>query len=377
MAKLLIVDDDVFFNKALEKYFQKAEYEVVTAFTGEEAVSKVKAEAPDLIILDVMMPDMDGFEVCRRLRSDPTTAQLPILMFTAMTQILDKIAGFEAGADDYITKPAQLPEVAARVQALLKRVTRPVAAKARSIGCMGAKGGVGATTVIVNVAVAMAKKAEAILADLRPYYGTAALHLGVTVRATLSNLLERDPELLSPDVLAMHLTPHRSGLRLLASPQKSRAGVSISATYARVIVEGLKSMADFLLLDLPAHPTDASQEALQYCEAALLVVEPEPSSLESARANLAFLNDLGFGPGNLGLVVVSRSRSATSLRIPEVESFLNHHVLGAIPPAPEACFDSVKQGTPIVLGHPEDVAAHAFQELADRLYSGDLAPRRI
>jgi DNA-binding response OmpR family regulator len=376
MAKLLIVDDDVFFNRALEQYFKKAGHEVVTAFAGEEALAKVESESPDLVILDVMMPDIDGFEVCRRLRADRRFSHLPILMLTAMTQISDKITGFEAGADDYITKPAHLPEVAARVEVLLRRITRP-ALKATSIGCMGAKGGVGTTTLAVNVAVAMAKQAEVILADLRPYYGTAGLLLGATVRANLINLLERDAETLSPDVLGMHLTPHRSGLRLLAGPQDSRRALTIPTTHARVIVEGLKTMANYLLLDLPPYPTAATEEILKHCDLALVMTEPEPSSLTAARAQMAFLKGLGFGPTNLGLVVVTRARSAVNLRIPEVENYLDHDVMVVIPPSPEACFDGVRLGVPIVLSHPEDLAAMAFEELAKRLLSGDLSLRRV
>ncbi len=376
MAKLLIVDDDVFFNRALEQYFKKAAYEVVAAFNGEEALAKVQSESPDLVILDVMMPDIDGFEVCRRLRADPKHSHLPVLMFTALTQIRNKISGFEAGADDYITKPAHFPEVAARVEALLRRVTRP-ALKATSIGCLGAKGGVGTTTLAVNVGVAMAKQAEIILAELRPHYGTAGLLLGATVRANLMNLLERDAETLSQDVLGMHLTPHCSGLRFLAGPQDSRRALTIPAIHARVIVEGLKTMANYLLLDLPPCPTAASEEALRLCEMALLVTEPEPSSLTAARAQMAFLKGLGFGPANLGLVVVTRARSAVNLRIPEVENYLDHDVMGVIPPSPEACFDGVRLGVPIVLSHQEDLAAMAFEELAKRLLSGDLSLRRV
>jgi len=376
MAKLLIVDDDVFFNRALEQYFKKAGYEIVTAFGGEEALVKVKSESPDLVILDVMMPDIDGFEVCRRLRADRRFSHLPVMMLTAMTQITDKIAGFEAGADDYITKPAHLPEVAARVQALLKRATRPLL-KATSIACIGAKGGVGTTTLTVNVAVAMAKHAEVILVDLRPYYGTAGLLLGATVRANLMNLLEREAETLGRDVLGMHLTPHRSGLRFLAGPQDSRRALTIPTAHARVIIEGLKTMANYLLLDLPPFPTAASEEALKRCEVALLVTEPEPSSLAAARAQMAFLKGLGFGPANLGLVMVSRARSAVNLRIPEVEGYLGHDVLSVIPPSPEACFDGIRHGAPIMLSHPDDLAAMAFEELAKRLLSGDLTPRRV
>jgi DNA-binding response OmpR family regulator len=121
MSRILVVDDDLNFARALDLYLRKAGYEVVVAPSGSEGLVKVAQDRPDVVILDVMMPDMDGYEMCRRLRSNPETARLPVLMFTARTQVTDKINGFEAGADDYVTKPAHLAEVLARVKALLRR----------------------------------------------------------------------------------------------------------------------------------------------------------------------------------------------------------------------------------------------------------------
>jgi DNA-binding response OmpR family regulator len=121
MSRILVVDDDANFARALDLYLRKAGYAVSVALSGGEGLQQVARDRPDLVILDVMMPDMDGFEVCRRLRSNPDTSRLPVLMFTARMQITDKIGGFEAGADDYVTKPAHLAEVLARVKALLRR----------------------------------------------------------------------------------------------------------------------------------------------------------------------------------------------------------------------------------------------------------------
>ena len=96
-------------------------YEVFKAASGPEALRQVDDIRPDLIILDVMMPEMDGYEVCRRLRNTATTARLPIMMLTAQESVEEKVRGFEAGADDYMTKPFQPPELQARVKVLLRR----------------------------------------------------------------------------------------------------------------------------------------------------------------------------------------------------------------------------------------------------------------
>lgn len=122
MAKrILIIEDEVRFLEGLELYLKKAGYEVLKATEGLEGLRKALEAAPDLVILDIMMPDMNGYEVCRRLRANSETEDLPVLMLTAKTQVGDKVAGFKSGADDYLTKPVHLAELRARVEALLKQ----------------------------------------------------------------------------------------------------------------------------------------------------------------------------------------------------------------------------------------------------------------
>src|SRR5512147_2968384 len=119
--KILIVDDDIDSLKLIGMMLQRQGYEIVAASNGQQALGRAHADQPDLIILDVMMPDMDGYEVCRRLRHDPATQTIPIIMFTAKTLVDDKVAGFEAGADDYLTKPTHPAELASRVKAVIAR----------------------------------------------------------------------------------------------------------------------------------------------------------------------------------------------------------------------------------------------------------------
>ena len=118
-AKVLIVDDEIDSLKLIGLLLESKGYQIVAAQNGERAIEKALQEPPDLVILDVMMPGMSGYEVCRRLRTNPQTATIPILMFTAKTQVMDKVIGFEAGADEYLTKPIQPAELLDRVEMLL------------------------------------------------------------------------------------------------------------------------------------------------------------------------------------------------------------------------------------------------------------------
>ncbi len=117
--KVLVVEDEPTLRETLEYNLTRHGYQVVTAADGWEAIQKARTERPDLIVLDVMLPGVDGFEVCRILRQEMNT---PILMLTARAEEVDRVVGLEVGADDYMTKPFSMREFLARVKALLRRV---------------------------------------------------------------------------------------------------------------------------------------------------------------------------------------------------------------------------------------------------------------
>jgi len=119
--KILIIEDDPSISRLVDYSLRHEGYEVITAANGLEGIRKAHNEAPDLIILDVMLPGMDGFEICHRLRSEPDTAQLLILMFSAKAQEIDKNTGLKVGADDYLPKPAAPAEIVSRVAKLLEK----------------------------------------------------------------------------------------------------------------------------------------------------------------------------------------------------------------------------------------------------------------
>jgi DNA-binding response OmpR family regulator len=122
--RVLIVEDDPDIAGLLAHTLRKAGFEPEIRHTGTDVIARVRRDAPDLILLDLMLPGLDGREICRALRSDPGTAGVPIIMITARADEAERIAGLELGADDYVTKPFSPNEVVARVRALLRRATR-------------------------------------------------------------------------------------------------------------------------------------------------------------------------------------------------------------------------------------------------------------
>ena len=125
-TKILVVDDEPDALELIEVNLKGAGFDVLSAANGRQALEKARAMLPALVLLDVMLPEVDGLEVCKNLRRDPKTAFIPIIMLTARAAEIDRVLGLELGADDYITKPFSPRELVLRVKNLLKRHAAPV-----------------------------------------------------------------------------------------------------------------------------------------------------------------------------------------------------------------------------------------------------------
>ena len=118
-GRILVVDDEVYIVHILDFSLGMEGYEVVTALDGEQALEKVAQQKPDLIVLDIMMPKLDGYETCKRLKADPETKDVPVILLSAKGRNVDQKVGFEVGADDYITKPFSPRKLVERINAIL------------------------------------------------------------------------------------------------------------------------------------------------------------------------------------------------------------------------------------------------------------------
>lgn len=136
--KILVIDDDLAINELIKVNLELAGYKVIQAFDGVKGFALAKQELPCLVVLDVMMPEVDGFTVAQRIRKNPETVDVPILMLTALSQINDKVKGFDIGVDDYLVKPFEMDELLVRVRALLKRTAQiPKSAATRDLLSVG------------------------------------------------------------------------------------------------------------------------------------------------------------------------------------------------------------------------------------------------
>lgn len=134
MTKVLVIDDEKDIVALLRYHLEKAGFQCLEGLDGTTALRLIREQHPDLLILDLMLPGMDGLEICRQLRQDTTTVRLPILMLTAKAEEVDRVVGLEVGADDYVVKPFSPRELIARVRAILRRAQEPVDLSTRRIG---------------------------------------------------------------------------------------------------------------------------------------------------------------------------------------------------------------------------------------------------
>lgn len=368
MAKrILVVDDDPTALRLIGYSLQQEGYDVLTAANGLDGLAQARQLHPDLIILDIMMPDLDGFEVCRRLRADPATRRLPVLMLTAKGQVADKVAGFRAGADDYLVKPADPGELVARVAALLTRASYAETKEARVFAFTGAKGGVGTTTAAVNAAVLMAKGGHnVVLAEFRNTFGTACLQLNLRPRVSLGHLFRERDTRTGREIVGA-LMSHPSGLKVLAGPQQPEEYLELTPAMVSSVLDALRHSSEIVVLDLPVVFSPAWREAVERSDFIVLVTEQDPTSLAAAKMLLLLLKGFGVSPSNVGGLIVHRARSSTEMSALQISNFLELGLLGVIPSAPEECASAARLGSPVVLAQPTTSISQAFAQVAERL----------
>ena len=374
-SKILIVDDDTDSLKLIGLMLQRQGYEVATAASGTQALQAAVSQNPDLIILDVMMPDMDGYTVCRNLRNDQRTVDIPILMFTAKTLVDDKVAGFEAGADDYLTKPTHPAELAARVQAILARSSARGADSSEesstniTFGFVGAKGGVGLSTLVTNLAAVIAGEQVTAVVDFRLGHGTIGLSLGFPQATPLANVLAKSPaEITAPLIEKELIADEKSGLYLLLSSPRSREGqVRVSLDAARAVVSGLSRLAPTVLVDLGPGLNPVTMTLAREMSRVVLAVEANRVSLQMGRDILNEVRQAGVGRNKTSVVIINRVESNLQIPWQDAEQFLQNEIDAVISPAPELMYQSIEARTPVVLHQPDAVVSGQYSKLAKEL----------
>jgi pilus assembly protein CpaE len=372
--RILLVDDEEQIRKLLETSLQRRGYEVVIASDGIEALRQIRAKMPDLIVTDVNMPNMNGFELTRRLRADHRTARVPIVMLSARKQADDILTGYAEGADEYIAKPVEMAVLAAKIEVLIKRMkatSGEVVKRGRVVVFLRGKGGAGATTLAVNSAVSLAetKMYKTAILDLSLEFGNVGSHLSLKPQHTLADLADMQPDQLDDAMFATFIAQDRSGVQLCVGSSVPEHAELVTVSAVQQSIDRLRRESDYIMVDTPPSFTQQTLAALDTADGVCVITEPHVASMKAGRDCLDVLTKLSF-PKERTLLVVNRT-TQTGLETDEVARFFNRRPDLVVPYTP-AADDAADRGRPMVVLHPDNAASKQLRDLAARLTT--LAP---
>ncbi len=283
MARVLIIDDSTDMLDMLSTFFERrTSHEVIVAKNGKNGLAMAMEKIPNLALVDVMMPAMDGYEVVRRLRADPKTRTMGIIILTARGQPVDEQAALQAGADMHLPKPVDMDVLADAVETVLLKA-KP-AGKEIVLPVIGLKGGTGVTTVAANLAALLQQVGPTVLWDLSPSSGHAALFLGLQPKTHWGIYLRDTAKPVEP--LIMH---HPSGLRVLCAPPVPGLFGWFSAGSAAAVLESLSADAQFVVVDMPSTFDAAVGPILSAAEKVLVITGDDPPAIQTTLATLQVL----------------------------------------------------------------------------------------
>lgn len=367
MANILVIDDDSSTLRLISYMLERGNFEVREAGGGEEGLAKAFRQPPDLILLDVMMPGLNGYQVCKQLRADPRTAHVPVIILTARSQRIDQKTALEAGADLYLSKPVTPNDLIEKVNELLSRPTDvppPVAVQilaGRIVSIFSLRGGVGVTSVAVNLAVALAQQHQdtVSLLDLSLAAGHVAIMLNLHPKLTVAHLLARRVD---SEAIERHLTPHASGVRVLAAPPVPPPPGAISADAVERLLGALRPHYSYTVVDTASTLDDVTMSVLDTSDTVLLILSPDVLSVQTTLVTLQTLQARGIALGKMQLVL-NQIMPRSTLSVKMIEKALKQPI-NIVLPYEERQTLAVARGHPLPISEPTSPLTAAVNVMA-------------
>ncbi|HEY9490264.1 MAG TPA: response regulator, partial [Chryseosolibacter sp.] len=301
--RVLLIDDEQFYFKLLQKPLTDAEYKLEYAKSGSEGLAKIPSFEPELLIVDLKLPELDGFEILKRLRRDPKFSYIPVVVITSQDELSEKLKAFELGADDYLVKPFQPEELVARLGILARRGRAMQMAQKETTSTSDAtivtvhslRGGLGCSSIVVNLGLAFHKLwgKQTLLIDSVLTAGQVALLLDAKPTATWENLVGIESQDLDETVVAEIMGSHKSGIRYIASPRYPIAADTFTSEELKLLMENIKSQNDFIIIDTSHDFSDMTIQMLSMSDTILLVMAPEMASLRTTVSAMEIYDRLG------------------------------------------------------------------------------------
>lgn len=321
-AKILLIDDEFPIRYLVEHQLQRKGFTVMSAKDGRSGIEAALVEQPSLILLDVMMPELDGFEVCQMLRSHPDTSHIPIIFLTACATKEHKLQAFKLGADDYLTKPFQADELEAHIMAVLRRhrpQEKPATPRLRApiISLFSPKGGVGTTTLAIQLSEAMAlrQNRQVLLMDLDLPLGGVAPALNLFTRYHVMDLLSQPVEKINVDLIRYYAQQHRANLWVSPTPgELQENGRQPSPATLEKITQTITESGQQAILDLGAHMNKFTLAAMRLSDVIFVVTSGQSVSNKLLNAFINSAPQLGLEPRRM-LPVINELHGPTDTSV--------------------------------------------------------------
>jgi pilus assembly protein CpaE len=378
---ILVVDDSPLATKVMSNLFAREGYSVIAAGSGEEALEQLERVTPDLVVTDIMMPGIDGYELCHQIRARPQLRGIPVLAITTITELEAKLRGFEVGVDDFVPKNTPGQELLARVEALLARRERwdstppPPALPPRQSGHVvvfyGLKGGSGRTTLAANTALLLARESgETVgLLDLALEQAAADLLLDVMPRVDLGTLAsdEVDPEAVTPAEVRHLVALHPAGVALLAAPRYPEDAERVSPELSFAALEAMAGAFAYVVVDTPCAFNEHVLRALEVADLVVLVASSDLAGAKATSSALRIFQELKV-PDDRLLVVLNAPQGDAGIDRQGLERAIRLPVHVAVPYDP-AFMQALNAGQPHALRKERRPTASqaALAELASKI----------
>ncbi len=358
MARVLIIDDSPEILTLLRVFFErKTQHEVLLCTNGADALTQAFEQRPELALVDVMMPEMDGYEVVRRLREDPRTEDMGIIILTARGQPVDRQAALQAGADLHLSKPVDMQALSQAADELLPTAQASPKTRGRVLPIFSLRGGVGVTTIAVNLSILLQQITPTILWDLSPTSGHAALFCGLQPKVHWGSYLTDRQE----DTTAL-LRRHKSGLHLLCAPPVPGNEGWFSAQQIADVLSQLRRSAPSIVIDVPSRLDSAVQALFARAARILIVLGDDPPAIQTS---LATLQALHAWQEKVMLIrnVNSPGDHPTAAALKRV---MRVPLQGDLPHDPNQA-QALRRGVPLALAKPDSPFVTSLKEIARAL----------
>jgi pilus assembly protein CpaE len=292
ITRILIVDDEFPIRYLVEHALRRKGYEVVAAKDGPSAVKLASACQPDVIVLDIMMPDMDGYDVCRRLKNRPETANIPVIFLTALMTHEHKQRAFQAGAADYLVKPFQADELLAHVSSVVRKTgpgrqqQKAVISRPRLTSFFSPKGGVGTTTLAIQVSEALAahQDHQIALIDLALPIGGIGPMLNLLEHRHIVELLRHPFTEINETLVRRYLQQHRRNLHVIPAPGSIESRRLPESQSLTTTLDVLFAMDHQIVLDLGSTLTPLTLTALRQSDIIYVVTSGQDAANRAVNA---------------------------------------------------------------------------------------------